>query len=97
MLVHLGVFALLCIFNRESICGFSFCTRHILDMRFIYLYIYFYAHGCAFYGFICDSFYDDMKCNPYAMYFYTCVCVLYMIMHDVVFVCFLYAIMNVTI
>ena len=64
----------------------------------IYLSIYiFVARGCNFYGFICESFYDDMKCNAYVMYFYMCVCVLYMIMHDVVFVCFLYAIMNVLI
>ena len=64
----------------------------------IYMYI-FDAHGCTFYGFICEYFYDDMKCNAYVMYFYmcVCVCVLYMIMHDVVFVCFLYAIMNVRI
>ena len=62
-----------------------------------YLFIYIFgARGCAFYGFICESFYD-MKCNAYVMYFYTCVYVLYMIMHDVVFVCFLYLIMNVPI
>ena len=63
-----------------------------------YLSIYiFYPRGCTFYGFICESFYDYVKCNAYVMYFYTCVYVLYMIMHDVVFVCFLYAIMNVPI
>ena len=39
-LVHLGFFASLCIFSWESICGFSFCTGHILDMRLIYLYIF---------------------------------------------------------
>ena len=65
-------------------------------MTYIFIYI-FYACGCTFYGFICESFYDDVKCNAYMMYFYTCVCVLYMIMHDVMVVCFLYAIMNVPI
>ena len=65
-------------------------------MTYLFISI-FDARGCAFYGFICESFYDDLKCNAYMMYFYTCVCVLYMIMHDVVFVCFLYVIMNVPI
>ena len=63
----------------------------------IYIYIYIYARGCTFYGFICESFYGEMKCNAYVVYFYMCVYALYMIMHDVVFVCFLYAIMNVPI
>ena len=50
----------------------------------IYLSIYIFdTHGCAFYGFICESFYDDMKCSAYVLYFYMCVYVLYMIMHDV--------------
>ena len=63
-----------------------------------YLSIYIFdAHGCAFYGFICESFYDDVKCNAQMMYCYTCVCILYMIMLDVMVVCFLYAIMNVPI
>ena len=63
-----------------------------------YLSIYIFdACGCTFYGFMCEYFYDDVKCNNQMMYCYTCVCVLYMIMHDVMVVCFLYVIMNVLI
>ena len=40
----------------------------------IYLSIYIFdAHGCALYGFICESSYDDVKSNAYVMYFYMCV------------------------
>ena len=51
-----------------------------------------------FYGYICESFYDDVKCKCLDDVFVTLVCVfLDMIMHDVKVVCFLYAILNVSV
>ena len=47
---------MICMLSRESLWSFSFCTGHY-DM--IYIYIYIYARGCTFYGFLYESFYDD--------------------------------------
>ena len=97
-LVHLGVFVLLCITYWESIYGFSFCIGHVLDMRLIYLSIYFLCTWMHFYGFIMWVFlwWCEMKMSMWCIV--TLVCVfLDIIMHDVMVVCFLYAVVDVPI
>ena len=43
----------------------------------IYLSIYIFdAHGCTFYGFICESFYDDVQCLD-DVFLDLCVCFIY--------------------
>ena len=96
VLVHLGVFASLCILSWESICGFLFCTGHILDMWLIYLYIFLMHVDALFMDLYASLF--MMMWNEMPMWcIFTRVYVLYIIMHDVGFVCFLCAMMNVPI
>ena len=75
----------------------SFCIGHIMVMQLIDLYLYiFLMHVDAFLWFHYVSLFIMLwNANAYVMYYYT-VCIFFnMIMHDVVVVCFLYAIMNV--
>ena len=42
-----------------------FCIGHVVDMRLmdLYLYIFFYARGCAFVVSLCESFYYVVGCK----------------------------------
>ena len=66
-------------------------------MRFIYLYIFLTHVDVLLWFYYVILFMMMWSVNAYVMYYYT-VCVFFnMIMHDVVVVCFLYAIVNVPI
>ena len=66
-------------------------------MRFIYLYIFLTHVDVLLWFYSVSLFMMSWNENAYVMYYYT-VCVFFnMIMHDVVVVCFLYAIVNVPI
>ena len=63
----------------------------------LYLYIFFMHVDALLWFYYVSLFMMLWNANAYVMYYYT-VCVFFnMIMHDVVVVCFLYAIMNVPI
>ena len=63
----------------------------------LYLYIYFYTHGCAFMVLLCESFYYVVECKCLCDVLLHYVCILDMIMHYIMVVCFLYTIMDVPI
>ena len=67
-------------------------------MRLMDLYLYIFdAHGCTFMVLLCESFMMLWNANVYVMY-YCIVCVfLSIVMHDVMVVCFLYAVVDVPI
>ena len=76
-------------------------SHFVLDMFWTcdlssYLYI-FDAHGCAFMVLLCESFMMLWNANVYVMYYYTVCVFLYIVMHDVMVVCFLYAVVDVPI
>ena len=61
MLVHL-VFLYRNVYSAEKAYVASHFLLDIFWTCDLYIYI-FDAHGCSFYGFICESFYDDVKCK----------------------------------
>ena len=76
-----------------------FCIGHVLDMRLIdlYLYIFFDAHGCPFVVSLCESFYYAVECKCLCDVLLHYVCIFRHSMHDVMVVCFLYAVVDVPI
>ena len=69
-----------------------------MDMRLLYLSIYIFdTHGCAFMVLLCESFMKLWNANVYVMYYYTMCVFLDTVMHDVMVVCFLYAVVDVPI
>ena len=74
-----------------------FSIGHVVDMRIIYLYIFFMHVDVILWFYYVSLFMMLWNANAYVMYYYT-MCVFFnMIMHDVVVVCFLCAIVNVPI
>ena len=75
-------------------------SHFVLDMFWtcdLSIYIFFTHVDALLWFYYVSLFMMMWNVNPYVMYYYT-VCVFFnMIMHDVVVVCFLYAIMNVSI
>ena len=67
-------------------------------MQLIYLSIYIFdARGCTFIVLLCESFMMLWNANVYVMYYYTVCVFLDIVMHDVMVVCFLYAVVDVPI
>ena len=76
-----------------------FCIGHVVDMRLMDLYLHiFFTHMDALLWFHYVSLFIMLwNANAYVMYYYTVCVFLDIVMHDVMVVCFLYAVVDVPI